>query len=402
MTDSVQTSVLLADPDSFRDGAPHELLADLRRETPIAWQEMEDEPGFWAVLSHAGVVQVAKQPNLFSASEGGISLEDSPPETLEMTRNMLVAMDPPRHHGYRNPVSPSFRRGVIGGLEDQIRVICRDIMAEAIEIGPTVEFVHDVTAGLPTRVMGRLMGLPEADWPRVHELSEQMLTTQDPDNADDGMSSIIELAGYAMAIAAARRDEPPRGDLTDVILGSEFDGNLMTDIDFASFFVQLVGAGNDTTQTMATSGLLALLQHPDQLAMLREDHALIPGAIEETLRWANPIHYMRRTATADTELDGVSICQGQKVVMYYTSANRDESVFKGSQRFDIRRHPNPHLAFGVGEHFCLGVHLARLEGRVFFEELLTTFPRIELEGDPVRLRSNFNNAYKRLPVTLSR
>jgi cytochrome P450 len=186
-----------------------------------------------------------------------------------------------------------------------------------------------------------------------------------------------------------------------VILGSDFGGAAMTDIDFGSFFVQLVTAGNDTTKTMLSSGLLALLQHPDQLDELRADPSLVPGAVEEILRWANPLHYFRRTTLADTELRGVPIEKGAKVAMYYTSANRDEDVFADSQRFDIHRHPNPHLSFGIAAHFCLGVHLARLEGKVFFEELLATFPTIELTGDPIRLRSNLNNALKKLPIRLS-
>ena len=174
----------------------------------------------------------------------------------------------------------------------------------------------------------------------------------------------------------------------------------MTDIDFGSFFVQLVTAGNDTTKTMLASGLLALLEHPDQLAALRGDLSLVPGAVEEILRYQNPLHYFRRTATADTELHDVTIGSGDKVVMFYTSANRDEDVFDNAQHFDIRRNPNPHLSFGIAEHFCLGVHLARLEGRVFFEELLTTFPSIELSGEPIRIRSNLNNGLKALPVRL--
>ena len=174
----------------------------------------------------------------------------------------------------------------------------------------------------------------------------------------------------------------------------------MTDIDFASFFVQLVTAGNDTTKTMLSSGLLALLRHPDQLAELRTDPSLMPGAVEEILRWANPLHYFRRTASADTELHDTLIAEGDKVAMMYTSANRDEAVFDDPSGFDIHRHPNPHVSFGIGEHFCLGVHLARLKARMFFEELLATFPTIELRGEPKRTRSNLNNALKSLPVTL--
>jgi cytochrome P450 len=175
----------------------------------------------------------------------------------------------------------------------------------------------------------------------------------------------------------------------------------MSDIDFGSFFVQLVTAGNDTTRTMLSSGLLALLQHPEQLADLRADPSLMAGAVEEILRWANPLHYFRRTASEDTVLGGVDIAAGDKVAMYYTAANRDPAVFTDPHRFDITRSPNPHLSFGIAEHFCLGVHLARLEGRIFFEELLAAFPTIEATGDPVRLRSNLNNSYKKVPVHLS-
>ena len=186
-----------------------------------------------------------------------------------------------------------------------------------------------------------------------------------------------------------------------MILEGDFGGQAMTDADFASFFVQLVTAGNDTTKTLLSSGLLALLQHPEQLAQVRADPALLPGAVEEVLRWANPIHYFRRTATGDAELGGAHIAAGDKVALYYTAANRDPDVFDDPDRFDIRRHPNPHLAFGIAEHFCLGVHLARLEGRIFFEELLAAFPDIELAGEPVRLRSNLMNSFKALPVRLA-
>jgi cytochrome P450 len=391
----------LADPDLFTEGVPHDLLTELRSTTPVAWQEMSGEPGFWAVLRHADVVKVAREPNLFSASQGGVVLEDLDADTLEMMRMMLLAMDPPKHVAYRQPLAETFKARVIANLEPQIRAICREIMREAAGKGD-VEFVHDVTAALPTRVIGQLMGLPESDWARIHEMAERNTSGQDPDLAGgDDYSGSVDMAMYAIEFAAARRAEPPREDLTTLILESDFDGAPMTDIDFGSFFVQLVTAGNDTTKTMLSSGLHAFLQHPDQLAELRADPALVPGAVEEVLRWANPLHYFRRTATADTVLHDQPIAAGDKVVMYYTSANRDEDVFDDSQAFDIHRHPNPHLAFGIAEHFCLGVHLARLEGRVFFEELLTTFPSIELTGEPVRVRSNLNNGFKQLPVRLA-
>jgi cytochrome P450 len=227
-------------------------------------------------------------------------------------------------------------------------------------------------------------------------------SSQDADYASDVSQGTIDMAMYAIQFAAARRQEPPREDLTTLLLESDFNGHFMSDVDFGSFFVQLVTAGNDTTKTMLSSGLRVLLDHPEQLAAVRAHPRLVPGAVEEILRYENPLHYFRRTATADTVLRDTPIAAGDKVVMFYTSANRDEDVFDDPQTFDIRRSPNPHLSFGIAEHFCLGVHLARLEGKVFFEELLASFPRIELTGEPVRIRSNLNNGLKSLPVRLSK
>jgi cytochrome P450 len=398
---ATSSTLRLGDPNTFLDDVPHEALADLRRTTPVAWQEMKDDAGFWAVLAHADVVTVAREPNLYSASEGGVVVETLSEESLEMMRHMLLAMDPPRHVAYRRPLAETFKVKVIAELEPQIRTICRQLMVEAAEQGE-VEFVHDVTSGLPSRVMGQLMGLPEEDWALIHKLAERQTAGQDPDiSGEQDYSASVDMAMYAIEFAARRRLEEPREDLTTLILEGDFGGEPMSDVDFGSFFVQLVTAGNDTTKTMLSSGLLALLQHPDQLAEVRADPSLVPGAVEEILRWANPLHYFRRTATADTVLHGVDIAAGDKVAMYYTSANRDDDVFDDAQAFDIHRSPNPHLSFGIAEHFCLGVHLARLEGKVFFEELLAAFSTIELTGDPVRLRSNLNNSFKKLPVRLS-
>jgi cytochrome P450 len=394
----------LSDPDSFVDAPPHAFLEELRRSQPVYWQEMAGEPGFWAVLKHADVVQVAREPRLFSASEGGVVLENLAPEQLEMMRNMLLAMDPPRHVAYRKPLAPRFTARVIGRLEHDIRTICREIMATAAQKGE-VEFVHEVAGSLPTRVIGQLVGIPAEDQPRIHRWAEQNTSGQDPDLAgagyEDTGNASMEMAMYAIGFAARRRAEAPREDLTSLILAGNFGGQPMSDIDFGSFFVQLVTAGNDTTKTMLAGGLLALLGHPDQLDALRSDPSLIPGAVEEILRWANPLHYFRRTATADTAVHGVPIQSGDKVLMYYTSANRDEDVFADPHRFDIHRSPNPHLSFGIAEHFCLGVHLARLEGKVFLEELLGTFETIELTSEPKRTRSNLNNALKSMPVRLA-
>ncbi len=394
------------DPDGYADGPPHELFAELRRTQPVFWQEMADEPGYWAVLKHADVVHVAKEPTLFSANEAGVMLENLTPEALEGMRMMLLAMDPPKHVTYRRPLAPSFKARVMAQMEGRIREICREIMQDAAERGE-VEFVHEVTASLPTQVIGELMGLPREDWDAIHMMAERNTRSQDPEimataDADAAGGAVIDMAMYAIQFAMERRSQEPREDLTSLILATDFGGAPMNDIEFGSFFVQLVTAGNDTTQGMLANGLLALLEHPDQLADLRADPSLTAGAVEEILRYENPLHYFRRTASSDTELHGQPIAAGDKVAMIYTSANRDEDVFADPQTFDMRRNPNPHLSFGIAEHFCLGVHLARLEGVVFFQELFATFPTIEITGEPRRTRSNLNNSLKALPVRLSR
>jgi cytochrome P450 len=409
------STVDIFSPDAYVDGPPHSVFEELRRTQPVYWQQRTDsaeEAGYWAVLKHADVSAVSRQPKLFSANARGVTLETLVPGAAELNDKALISMDPPRHGQYRRPVADGFKPGAIAKLENGVRECARAILsdaAEACEESGQVEFVQQVCGRLPSQVFGELVGIPRSDWDYMHKLTEQMTRSQDPDidpEAPDPAGSVAsaaaEMAMYAIEFAARRRTEPPRQDLTTVILESEFAGKPMTDVDFGIFFLTLVVAGNDTTVSLLSSGLLALLQHPDQLAELRADPSLIPGAVEETLRYANSVHYIGRTAMADTELRGVQIRAGDRVAMYYTSANRDEAVFADPQHFDIRRSPNPHLAFGVGEHFCLGAMLARLEGKVFFEELLAGFPTIELAGEPKRLRSNLINGLKQLPIALNR
>jgi cytochrome P450 len=401
----VPTTIDIYDPDLYVEGPIHEIFAELRRTDPVHWQDMPGEPGYWAILKHEDLTHVARNPLLFSAEIGGVILEDQTAEALALSRNMLLMMDPPRHTDFRKPMAEPFKAKVIGKMEGQIRAMCRSILAEAGQ-ARDVEFVHEVAGMLPSQVVGELVGIPREDWAQIREWAEQSTSSQDPDlagsayeNTSNGMG---EMAMYAIAFAAQRRTEEPKEDLTTLILAGNFGEGPMTDLEFGSFFVQLVTAGNDTTKTMLSSGLEALLLHPDQMAELRSDPSLIPGAVEEILRWANPLHYFRRTATADTEIRGVPIAKGDKVAMYYTSVNRDEDVFANAQDFDLHRSPNPHLSFGIAQHFCLGVHLARLEGRIFFEELLNTFSVIDQTGPSRRIRSNLNNGLKGLPIHLER
>jgi cytochrome P450 len=399
----VTTTVDIYDPDLYVDEGFHELFVELRRTQPVYWQEMPHEPGYWAVLKHADVCQVARHPEVFSAQTMGVVLEDPPPEMREHIGNMLLMMDPPRHTAYRKPLAESFKAKVIGQMEGRIREVCREIMESAAEAGE-VEFVHEVAGMLPNQVIGELFGIPPADWADIRRWAEEATSSQDPELAGEAgpRGDPTAMTRYAMAFAAQRRTEPPGEDLTSLILAGNFGGEPMSDLQFGSFFNQLVIAGNDTTKGMLASGLHMLLRHPDQLRAVRDDRDLLPSAVEEILRFANPLHYFRRTAVVDTELRGVPIRAGDKVAMWYTSANRDEDVFAEPQRFDVRRQPNPHLSFGIAQHFCLGVHLARLEGRVFFDELLSSFSRIEQTGEARRIRSNLNNGLKALPVRLAR
>jgi cytochrome P450 len=355
------------------------------------------------VLRHADVVHVARHPELFSASAGGIVLEDAAPESLERMRHMLLAMDPPTHTAYRKPLMPHFGGKVVATMEDQVRARCRQVLEAAGEKGE-VEFVHDVAGPLPARIIADLMGMPDEDIAQVQQWAEIQTSRQDPDIVDsyDGDAS-VDMVMYGIAFAARRRAEPRREDVTSMLLETTYeDGRQMSDADFGSFFVQLVTAGNDTSKTSLAGGVHELIRHPDQQQLLRDDPSLIPTAVEEVVRYCNPLHYFRRTATVDTEIGGVPVRAGDKVAMMYTSANRDEAVFEGPDRFDVRRDPNPHLSFGIGAHFCLGAHLARLEARVFLEELLGTFRTIEPTGEPTRIRSNLNNGFRRLPVRVAR
>jgi cytochrome P450 len=395
-------SIDLSDPDTYLDGPPHDFFTELRATDPVHWQPMVgtdgNERGYWVITKHADVETVARQPRLFSSAERGVVLEDLEGERLEQMRGMLLAMDPPKHRQVRKPLTPRMTPRALSGLADGIGAICNDIF-DAAGDAEEVEFVDDVAAALPTRVVGALMGLPREDWERVHRMSEAITHGQDPDyvsKSGDAADATTAMGTYAYQFAVDRAARQPEGDgdITDAMLA------VMDPVAFAMLFIQLVTAGQDTTQTMLSSGLLALLEHPDQLQALREDPSKIPAAVEEIVRWANPLHYFRRTATEDTEIRDTLIRRGDAVAMYYTSCNRDEEVFADSQAFNITRSPNKHLGFGQAEHFCVGVHLARLEGRIFFEELLKRFTRIELTGEPKRLRSNLNNSYKEMKVRL--
>ncbi len=390
----------LYDPDRYAVATPYDDFARLRREDPVHWQPTPDGGGYWAVLRHADVVTVSRDPVTYSSARGFVVLEPLTDEQLGMMRFTLLGMDPPEHSKYRRLLLHSFTPRMITALEPRIRAIARSIMRRAAE-RREVELVEDVAGELPVQVIGELLAVPETDRPKLRAWAAQLTGSQDPELNPGGgpPPASIEMALYAMGLAASRRGGSGT-DLTTLAVSQTVDGHVMTDAEFGSFFVQLATAGNDTIRNLLAWGTLLLLEHPEALAALRQEPGGLPTAIEEMLRFEAPLHYFRRTATRDAELGGRKIREGDRVAVMYTSANRDEEVFAGADRFDPARDPNPHLSFGFGEHFCLGAALARLEARVFFEELLASFSKLEAAGPPRRLRSNLNNALRSLPVRL--
>ena len=389
-------------PDRYVNGAPYEDFARLRRESPVYWQPTPDGDGYWAITKHADVAEISRDAQTWSSARGFVVIEPLSEAQLAMMRFTLLGMDPPEHARYRRMLLGAFTPRMVAALEPRIREISRGIAARAAR-GREVDFAEELAGELPMQVIGELLGVPEPERAQLRAWAAQLTGSQDsernPGGAEAAPAASIEMALYAIRLAQSRRGASTP-DLTTVAVNAEIDGHTMSDAEFGGFFVQLATAGNDTTRNLLCSGLLLLLQHPDALAALRADPSLIPGAVEEMLRCESPLHYFRRTATRDTELRGQKIRAGQRAALLYGSANRDEEVFRDPDCFDVRRSPNPHLSFGFGEHFCLGAALARLEARVFFEELLAAFQKIELAGAPRRQRSNLNNALNALPVRL--
>ncbi len=390
----------LFDQSSYeRSGPPHEHFAWLRAHEPVAWHAMPGAAGFWAVTRYADVFAVSLDQKTFSSARGGAILRAWKDDEYEPQKGMLINLDPPEHTRYRRLVSLLFSAKVIRKLEDHVRAVTTEILDRVAADGEC-DFVSAIAAELPLQVIVELLGIPLEDRHKVLDWSNKMIGFDDPEYQTDplvaGMAA-AELFLYANSLAEARQ-RAPRDDIISLLLHSEVDGHRLTITEFNSFFLLLAVAGNETTRNLISGGMLALMQHPAQRDRLLADPGLLPTAIEEMLRWVTPVNQFQRTATRDVELAGVSIKEGDRVVLFYASANRDEAVFPDPQRFDVGRTPNEHLAFGIGPHFCLGANLARLEIRVMFEELLRRLPDMRLAGPVERLRSNFINGIKRMPV----
>jgi cholest-4-en-3-one 26-monooxygenase len=389
----------LTDASVWEKAAPHEWLDRLRSQDPVHWHEESDGPGFWALTRHDDVRRVSTAPGEFSSWVGGPLRLDPPDDGLEQLRMVIIGMDPPEHRDFRTIVSKAFTPKMIARLDQSLRAETRRVIGERRD-ATSCEFVADVAARIPMWSISELMGVPEPDRHRLYELSHSLIDDQDPEVAptpETSMEASAEIYGYASEMAARERADPS-DSLTGILLEAEVDGRKLTDMEFTLFFMFLIVAGNETTRTATSHGLLTLLDHPESLERLVRDPSLMPGAVEEILRWEPPIHHFRRTATTDVRLGDQTIAEGQKVIMWYAGANRDPEVFDHPHSFLIDRSPNQQLSFGVGEHFCLGANLARLSLRVLFTELLATIENIELEAPPRRLHSNLINGIKEMRI----
>jgi len=392
------TAIDIHDPDRYVEGPPHDAFRYLRRHDPVFWQTLPEGGGYWALTRHADVVRASTDPATFSAARGGILIEEQPPEQLALQRTQLLSMDPPEHTRMRRHVLAHFTPTLIVDMEPWLRARCREILDAAAAQGEC-DFVRDLASELPLQTIAEMLGVPAEDRPALVAWGDRIIGRDDPELGGDAAAAAAELGAYGYRLATERRGGGG-SDLASLLLGAEYEGHRVDEVEFAALFVQIAVAGNETTRTLLSGGLLALLEHPEAWEALARDPGLLPGAVEEMLRWVTPVHYFRRTATRDVEIRGRRIREGDRVALLYVSANRDEEVFSEPDRFDVCRDPNPHLAFGWGTHFCLGARLARLEARVFLEELLARVAAVELTGPPRRMRSNLNNAWKAIPVRL--
>ena len=389
-------------------------LARYRAECPISfWPEQQlppelgipSGPGAWVLTRHADILEVSRKPEVFS-SANGITLLDAPPEFNEFF-NSIIAMDDPRHARLRRLVSPGFTPKMLKRLEDSVQDVAATIVDEVCERGQ-VDFVVDIAAALPLRIVCDLMGIPDRHYERVFECSNVILGAGDPEYVADIGDILTAIFNAGMELAqimeevAASKVGGDGDDLTSILVNAEVDGDALSHSDIASFFVLLAVAGNETTRNAISWGMKYLTDNPDQRRIWAEDFdAVAPTAVEEIVRLASPVTYMRRTLTTDTTLGGVEMAAGDKLCMFYLAANRDEAVFDDPYRFDVRRDPNNHCGFGgPGPHFCMGAHLARREITVMFRELFDRLPDIEV-GEPERLSSSFIHGIKHMPATFT-
>ncbi len=394
----------LVDPVRYGErGYPHELWARMRAEDPVAWVEPPDLEPFWAITKHADVQAIAAQPLVFSSARG-ITLRR--PNQPDFHSDVLVVLDPPRHGPLRRVASPKFTPKAMRARREDIERLATDLVDGVVaDGGGEIDFVDRIAAPFPLAVIAWTLGAPLEDVPRLHQWTNEVIGKNDPEYQREGETAGQtikrargELHAYFGELVEQRRAEP-RDDLVTELAAAEIDGVPLTHGELVSYCELLVEAGNETTRNAVSGGLVALMEHPAEWDRLKADPGLLPDAAEEILRWVSPITHFTRTATQDTEVRGVTIRAGEQVALYFASANRDEEVFgDDAGTFRVDRRPNPHLAFGFGQHFCMGAHLARIEIEVIYRLLLERFASFEPAGPVERLESITNGSLKHLPV----
>lgn len=404
----------LADLDPFERGEAWPLFDALRRDAPVHWNpEPAPNSGFWAITRHEDIVAIDRDPQTFT-STGFVNLEEVDDELIEIRRSILES-DGDRHRALRKLLQRDFGGQTLLKYEEFLRGLTESTVEAALRKGE-FDFVKEVSADFPIRVLARMLDVPDEDTGRLIAWGNRMIGNTDPDYADVLLGhadsdqykhlpfrspAALEVFEYGRKLAAERRGGDGEDLVSKLVNRQPVDGEPLTATEFDNYFLLLVVAGNETTRHTISHSMLALLQNPDQLVLLQQRPELIAGAVEEMLRWASPVYHFRRTATRDVELRGRQIRAGDKVVMWFASGNRDEEVFDDPYRFDVTRSPNDHVAFGKGSpHFCLGNNLARLEIRLMFETLLPRIARAEPAGPVKRVRSNFVNGIKTLPVRI--
>jgi cholest-4-en-3-one 26-monooxygenase len=399
------SDINLLDRDRFAQGVPHEWFTYLRHHAPVYKHPEPDGPGFWVVTKYDDVVAVGRDGVTYSSDQrrgGVVGLEELPADAPDFTGegNLMLTMDAPEHTRYRKLVNRGFTPRQMRMLEAHVHELTTQIIDDVIEQGGC-DYVVDVAAELPLQVIAEMLGVPMADRHKVFEWSNRMIGSEDPEymvSQDEVMHAQVEMFMYANQLAAERRADP-RDDIITALLDAEVDGDRLSEMDFNLFFLLIAVAGNETTRNSISHGIKAFCDYPEQYQLLVEDPSRAASATEEIVRWASPVMYFRRNVTRDTELRGQQLKAGDKVSIWYISANRDEDVFDRPFEFDILRSPNEHVGFGGGgPHHCLGANLARMEIRVLLEEMAKRVPKIERVGDAQPLRSNFIAGIKHMPV----